>query len=127
MEVSKKHKDDRPAELIEVPAWQPEVLEGVSGSCDLPADFDLDEVWHWFHARLKALGELSYDDARLTALLNWNETTVGDALRAARLQDKDLDAEDTAMRAHLEFLTAEFMARHTLEEETIPAPELRPA
>lgn len=127
MELLREKTDlttEGPSEEI---AWQPEVLDGAELADGIPADLDLAEVWYWLHARLKALGEMSHDDARLTALLNWNDVTVSDALRAARLHASQEDAENTAHRTHLEFLTAEFLARQVLEEESIPSPELRPA
>ena len=124
MDPLEKHPKSTDEQTVEAPSWQPEVLEGTAGTCDLPADFDLDEVWHWLHSRLKALGNLSHDDAKLTALLHWKEATVCDAVRAARLESKDVDGEGTAMRAHLEFLTAEYLARQILEEEDIPSPAL---
>lgn len=113
-----------PAEEI---AWQPEVLDGSALAEDIPADLDLSEVWYWLHSRLKALGKLSHDDARLTALLNWNDVTVSDALQSARLHINQLDEEEEIRQAHLEFLTAEFLARQVLEKEPIPSRELRPA
>lgn len=116
--------NEAPAEEI---AWQPEILDGAATADQLPADFDLAEVWYWFHSRLKALGGLSHDDARLTARLNWSEGTVSDALRAARLHISQLDEEGAIRQAHLEYLTAEFLARQVLEKESIPAPELHPA
>ena len=116
--------EEGPTEEI---AWKPEVLDGSAISENIPADLDLDEVWYWLHSRLKALGELSHDDARLTALLNWNALTVSDALRAARLHVNQLDEEDATRQAHLEYLTAEYLARHILEKESIPSSELRPA
>jgi len=119
-----KLAEEGPTEEI---AWRPEVLDGNAISDKVPADLDLDEVWYWLHSRLKALGELTHDDARLTALLNWNDVTVSDALRAARLHVNQLDEEETIRQAHLEYLTAEFLARHILEKESIPSSELRPA
>jgi len=113
-----------PAEEI---SWRPEVLDGCALAECIPADLDLEEVWYWLHSRLKALGELSHDDARLTALLNWNDVTVSDALHAARLHVNKLDEEEAIRQAHLEFLTAEFLARQILEKEDIPSRELRPA
>ena len=113
--------------VTEDAAWQPEVLDGALDDQDIPSDFDLDEVWRWFHSRLKALGGLSHDDARLTALLNWNEITLGDALRAARLHVNQEDGDWEAMRAHLEYMTSEYLARQVLEKEAIPAPELHSA
>ena len=127
MELLRKKKDLVTEGPIEEVAWLPEVLDGSALTDGTPADLDLAEVWYWLHARLKALGEMSHDDARLTALLNWNDVTVSDALRAARLHADREDAENTAHRAHLEFLTAEFLARQVLGEEAIPSPELRPA
>lgn len=116
--------EEGPAEEI---AWQPEVLDGSGMAENIPADLDLAEVWYWLHSRLKALGELSHDDARLTALLNWNDVTVSDALQSARLHINQLDEEEEIRQAHLEFLTAEFLARQILEKEPIPSRELRPA
>lgn len=116
--------EEGPAEEI---AWRPEVLDGSALTEDIPADLDLEEVWYWLHSRLRALGEMSRDDARLTALLNWNGMTVSDALHAARLHINRLDEEGETRQAHLEFLTAEFLARQVLEKESIPSRELRPA
>ncbi|MEE4218403.1 MAG: hypothetical protein V2I48_12390 [Xanthomonadales bacterium] len=116
--------EEGPAEEI---AWQPEVLHGPALPEDIPADLDLEEVWYWLHSRLRALGEMSRDDARLTALLNWNGVTVSDALHAARLHINQMDEEGEARQAHLEFLTADFLARQALEKEPIPTRELRPA
>lgn len=106
-------------------SWQPHVLN--SGKGELPADFDLAEVWQWFHARLRAIGELSHDDARLAALLNWNDRTILVALHAARLHYGEWDGERDALQAQLEFTTAEFLARQALDEEPIPTPEIRSA
>jgi hypothetical protein len=116
--------EEGPAEQI---AWQPEVLDGSGLAENIPADLDLAEVWYWLHSRLRALGEMPHDDARLTALLNWNDVTVSDALQAARLHINQLDEEGETRQAHLEFLTAEFLARQVLEKEPIPSRELRPA
>lgn len=127
MEVLKHHNEAPEESRAEAVAWQPEVLAGAAEACDLPADFDLSEVWYWLHSRLRALGELSHDDARLTALLNWNEITVADAVHAARLQNQSADGEEQAVQVHLEFLTAEYLARQVLEDDTIPTPELHPA
>ena len=127
MEALKHSKELQEESRTEALNWQPEVLAGAAEVRDLPADFDLSEVWYWLHSRLRALGELSHDDARLTALLNWNEVTVADAVHAARLQNKSADGEEQAVQVHLEFLTAEYLARQLLEEDTIPAPELHPA
>lgn len=127
MEALKHSKELQEESRTEALNWQPEVLAGAAEVRDLPADFDLSEVWYWLHSRLRALGELSHDDARLTALLNWNEFTVADAVHAARLQNKSADGEEQAVQVHLEFLTAEYLARQLLEEDTIPAPELHPA
>ena len=107
------------------PGWHPHVLD--SGKGELPADFDLAEVWQWFHARLRAIGELSHDDARLAALLNWNDRTILVALHAARLHYGEWDGEREALQAQLEFTTAESLARQALDEEPIPTPEIRPA
>lgn len=123
---SLEKNEPRTDELIAVePTWQPLVLD--SALANLPPDFDLSEVWQWFHARLRALGGLSHDDARLAALLNWNERTIGDALHAARVHKGEWEGEGSAVQAHLEFTTAEYLARRALREEPIPAPELRPA
>lgn len=127
MKLLRKLADSATQGPTEDISWQPEVLDGSALSDGIPADLDLAEVWYWLHARLKALGDMSHDDARLTALLNWNDVTVGDALRAARLHADQEYAENTAHQAHLEFLTAEFLARQVLGEEPIPSPELRPA
>ena len=127
MEALKHSKELQEESRTEALNWQPEVLAGAAEVRDLPADFDLSEVWYWLHSRLRALGELSHDDARLTALLNWNEVTVAAAVHAARLQNKSADGEEQAVQVHLEFLTAEYLARQLLEEDTIPAPELHPA
>lgn len=127
MDPQKKQTDKTNEAPTEEIAWRPEVLDGAATSEELPADFDLAEVWYWFHSRLKAMGDLSHDDARLTARLNWSEVTVSDALRAARLHISKLDEEAAVRQAHLEYLTAEFLARQVLEEKSIPAPELRPA
>lgn len=108
-------------------AWRPEILEGSTGEADLPADLDLAEVWYWFHSRLRALGELGHDGARLTALLTWNGEVVGDALRAARVEVNQLQEEDKTRQVHLEFLTAEYLARLVLEQQSIPSTELHPA
>ena len=127
MELQKPHTAQTDDSPVEDTAWQPELLEGAQQAADLPSDFDLEEVWYWFHSRLKALGELGHDDARLATLLNWNDVTVGDALRAARLHIDQQSSEGAARQSHLEYLTAEYMARHVLEEESIPSPELHPA
>ena len=108
-------------------AWRPEILLGSAGEAELPTDLDLDEVWYWFHSRLRALGELGQDGARLTAMLTWNGEVVGDALRAARVEVNQLQEEDKTRQVHLEFLTAEYLARLVLELQSIPSPELRPA
>lgn len=127
MDHLKPHTKSPDEKTVKAASWQPEVLESTSGDSSLPADFDLDGVWHWLHARLRALGNLSYDDARLTALLHWNEITVCNAVHAARLKRKELDYEGSAVQIHLEFLTAEYMARQILEEQEIPSPELHSA
>ena len=127
MELHPKQTGTLPEKLTEDSAWQPEVLNGVQDALDLPSDFDLAEVWYWFHSRLKALGDLNHDDARLTALMNWNGGTVGDALHAARLHVNQLDEESAVRQVHMEFLTAEYLARHVLEKKTIPSTALRPA
>lgn len=126
MKLQPEHAETQTPNPTEDASWQPEVLDGAPAVRDLPADLDLEEVWYWFHSRLRALGELSHDDARLAAVLNWNEDTVGDALRTARLSI-DQQEEGAARQAHLEYLTAEFLTRHVLEEESIPSPEPRPA
>ena len=127
MELHKSHPDQTEKIPVDDAAWQPEVLEGAQEAADLPSDFDLEEVWYWFHSRLKALGHLGHDDARLATLLNWNDVTVGDALHAARLHIDRQSSEGAARQTHLEYLTADYMARQVLEEESIPSPELHPA
>jgi hypothetical protein len=91
-----------------------------------PGDIDLDEVWYWLHARLRALGGLSHGSVRLAALLHWNPPSLGRAMHAARLEI-DREEEGSTRQVHLEFLTAEFLAREALERQTIPAPELHSA
>jgi hypothetical protein len=127
MKPQSDHNNPSTESAVEETTWRPEVLDGAIEEHELPSDFDLDEVWHWFHSRLKALGHLSHDDARLTALLNWNDITVGEALRTARLHVNQVDEEGEVRQAHLEYLTAEYLARQVLEKESIPAPELHPA
>ena len=107
--------------------WQPEVLDGSANHVETPVDLDLAEVWYWFHSRLKALGDLDHDNARLMALLTWNEATVSRAVYAARLEVNQLEDEGVARRSHLEYLAAEYMARLVLKNTAIPAPELRSA
>ena len=126
MKLHEEHNEAQTRNQTEDASWRPEVLEGALAAEELPADFDLDEVWYWFHSRLRALGNLSHDDARLTAVLNWNEIMVGDALRTARLS-LDQQEEGAERQAHLEYLTAEFLTRHVLQEESIPSPKLKPA
>lgn len=125
MELPDKNVESANELVAVATACQPSLQ--VAAMSDLPADFDLSEVWQWFHARLKALGGLSHDDARLSAILNWNEETIREALHAARLHYSEWDGEQEALQAQLEYTTAEYLARRVLKEEPIPAPELRPA
>lgn len=125
MESLEQHVTNTDEPVATAPSWKPEVLDSAKSA--LPADFDLSEVWQWFHARLRALGELSHDDARLIALLNWNDRTIRNALHAARLHYGEWNGETDALQTQLEFTTAEYLARQVLIEEPIPAPELRPA
>ena len=108
-------------------AWQPEVLEGTTDFSEYPTDLDLAEVWFWLHSRLRALGKLDPDLARLVALLTWNKQTVHDALYAARLEINQTEEEGTTRQTHLEFLTAEYLAHLALEDTSIPSAGLHPA
>lgn len=102
-------------------AWRPEVLEGLASETNDPPDLDLSEVWSWLHARLRAIGALEHDPARLVALLTWNETAVDDALHAARLEINQLEEEGATRQVHLEYLTAEYLAHLALEDASIPS------
>jgi hypothetical protein len=119
-----KTDTERPAEQLS--NWQPELLQGDATPAASPGDLDLHEVWYWLHARLRALGDLNHDTARLVALLHWNPSSLGRAMHAARLEI-DRDEDGGTRQVHLEFLTAEYLAREALERQAIPAPELRSA
>ncbi len=121
-----KHPDDlqdHPASepAPEAAAWRPEVLDGLASETNEPADLDLAEVWSWLHARLRAIGGLEHDPARLVALLTWNETAVDDALHTARLEINQLEEEGATRQVHLEYLTAEYLAHLALEDASIPS------
>lgn len=107
-------------------SWQPEVLEGATDFPEFPVDLDLAEVWFWLHSRLRALGKLDHDLARLVALLTWNKKTVHDALYAARLEINQTEEEGITRQTHLEFLTAEYLAHLALEDTSIPSTGLHP-
>ena len=135
-------KEEHPARSIESPnsqgpltndtapeenAWMPKVLECSAEITEFPTDLELNEVWYWLHSRLRAIGDLDHEPARLVALLTWNEKTVNDALHAARLEINQLEEEGKTRRAHLEYLTAEYLAHLALEGVSIPNAGLHPA
>ena len=124
--IRSQPREDIQAPTNESASWQPEVLRGEASPAVAPVDVDLDEVWYWLHARLRALGGLGRDSAHLAALLNWNPTSLGRAMHAARLEI-DREEEGGTRQVHLEFLTAEYLAREALEQQSIPSPELRTA
>lgn len=104
-------------------AWRPAVLDGaaVAGS---PVDFDLAEVWRWFHARLEWVGGLPPDRAHLTALLHWSENNINTAIHAARLEANRFDDVDGGRKAYLEYRAADHLTRLALG--TDPLPDLEP-
>ena len=108
-------------------AWRPQVLDGSAEITEFPADLELNEVWYWLHSRLRAIGSLDHEPARLVALLAWNEKAVNDALHAARLEINQLEEEGKTRRVHLEYLTAEYLAHLALEGVSIPNAGLHPA
>ena len=115
------------AEHSEVQTWQPEVLDGELAAPHQKSDFEISEVWHWYHARLKLLGKLNDTQARLLALLNWRDTQLNGAIHAARLEVNRMPGDDCARRAHLEYLAAEYLAQETLGMASIPTTEPHPA
>ena len=108
------------------PAWRPEVLKGATAA-DRPTDFDLAEIWYWFHARLEWLGVLNADQAHLTALLHWRQQSITIALQAARIEAARFSGSDDGRKAFLEYRAADCLARLALELDTLPDLELRPA
>ena len=104
----------------ESPAWQPEVLDGEHTASLQDSDFEISELWNWYHARLKLLGEIGNSQARLLALLNWRATSVKAAVHAARLEVNKMPGDDAAKQAHLEYLAAEYLAREALDLASVP-------
>ena len=115
------------AEHSEFQTWQPEVLDGEPAALKQKSDFEISEVWHWYHARLKLLGKLSNTQARLLALLNWREAQLNAAIHAARLEVNRMPGDECARQAHLEYLAAEYLAREALGMASIPTIEPHPA
>lgn len=107
-------------------AWRPEVLRGAT-EAGATADFDLAEIWHWFHARLEWLGDLTPDEARLQALLHWREKSITIAVQAARLEANRFPEADDGRRAYLEYLAADCLARFALGRDSLPDLEPHPA
>ena len=107
--------------------WTADVHEGGAGEEAIPLDFEREEVWYWFHARLRSLGGLPWDRARLTALLNCSNDCIRHAVQKARLQLRDLPVSDDAAQTHLEYLAGDLLARMALElnpEQMNQRPEL---
>lgn len=115
------------AEHSEIQTWQPEVLEGERAAPQQNSDFDISEIWHWYHARLKLLGKLNNAQAHLLALLNWREPQLKGAIHAARLKVNQLPGDECSRRAHLEYLAAEYLACEVLGMASIPTIEPHPA
>lgn len=128
--IMEQHKSEiiqDAVDLSEHRPWQPEVLAVEQTAAGSKNDFDVSEVWLWYHARLKLLGKLSNAQARLFALLNWREPELKGAIHAARLEVNRMHGDDCARQAHLEYLAAEHLAREALGIAAIPRVEPRPA
>lgn len=115
------------AEHTEIQGWKPAVLDGEQAARQQKSDFEITEVWQWYHARLKLLGNFSNTQARLLALLNWRDSQVKAAIHAARLEVNQMPGDEYARQAHLEYLAAEYLARATLDLASIPMVEPHPA
>lgn len=103
----------------ETPAWCPEVLDG-SELAGLPSDFDLGEIWRWFHARLEWIGGMTPEQARLTALLYWREGYIATAIQAARLEANRFNDVDGGRKAYLEYLAADHLTQLALDIDSLP-------
>lgn len=115
--------DDTPATPV---SWRPELLDG-KDSIALAADFDLGEIWRWFHARLEWLGGLTPDQAHLTVLLHWQEKSIMTAIQAARLEANRSAEEQGDRQAYLEYLAADFLTQLALDLDPLPDLEPHPA
>lgn len=115
------------AEHSEFQAWKPALLEGEKTASQQKSDFEIAEVWHWYHARLKLLGKLNNAQARLHAILNWRDPLIKAAIHAARLEVNRMPGDEAARQAHLEYLAAEYLAREALDLASIPTIEPHPA
>jgi hypothetical protein len=120
MDLQKSEVMQDAAEYSEDRSWRPEVLAGKQAATESKNDFEISEVWHWYHARLKLLGKFSDDQARLYALLNWREPFLKRAIHSARLEVNLIPGDDRARQAHLEYLAAEYLARQVLDIADIP-------
>lgn len=107
----------------ESPGWRPALLDRADAS-GTPADFDLVEVWRWFHARLEWIGGMTTDEAHLTALLFWRERHITTAIQAARLEANRFADVDGGRKVYLEYLAADHLTRLALGLE--PLPDLEP-
>lgn len=107
-------------------SWRLELLDG-RDSIAQAADFDLGEVWRWFHARLEWLGGMTPDQAHLTALLHWHEKSIMTAIQAARLEANRSADEQGDRQAYLEYLAADFLTQLALGLDPLPDLEPHPA
>jgi len=95
--------------------WIADIQESSPGEDAIALDFEREEIWYWFHARLRSLGGLPWDRARLAALLNWNNDCIRHAVQNARLQLKESPVFDDATQTHLEYLAGDLLAQVALE------------
>ena len=110
----------------ETTPWRPRLLDR-AGAADLPPDFDLDEVWRWFHARLEWIGGMTPEQARLTALLHWRDRHIAIAVHAARLEANRSSDVDGGRKAYLEYLAADHLTQLALDLDPLPELEPQPA
>ena len=126
MESRLRHGHPLTTPLPETSAWRPKLLDGTTAA-DLPSDFDLDEVWHWFHARLEWIGGMTPEQAHLTALLHWRDRHITTAVQAARLDANQCGDDDGGRKAYLEYLAADYLTQLALGLDTLPELEPQPA
>jgi hypothetical protein len=110
----------------ESPAWHPELLDSAAAA-GLPHDFDLGEIWRWFHARLEWIGGMTPEQAHLTALLHWQSRHIATAIQAARLEANRFNDVDGGRKAYLEYLAADHLTQLALGLDPLPDLEPQPA
>jgi len=102
-------------------SWSPEICENVQG--DTGVAIDKCELWFWYLARIRVLGDFTPDQAQLTALLGWTDHCIQEAVTTARISVNRSHLPKDTKQSYLNYLAGEVLACIALDLEIPEASE----